>query len=159
VSYYVRAFCTTGEPPAIRPILDFAKERGFVVEGVSNATGLDDPAWEQAAVVYKTGKSPILLEINREQAGEDGSLFREEIEEFLEFLEDAPNNSNRKRVEQHLRETRFTVAAQLATSDIDDDGYNALGNMLRYFVEHNGGMIQADGEGFYDGNEVIVALE
>lgn len=159
MGYYVRAFCTTGEPPPIRPILDFAKGRGFVVEGVSNATGLDDPAWERAAVLYKTGKSPILLEINREQAGENGSLFREEIEEFLEFLEDTPNNGKRKRVERHLRDTRFIVAAQLATSDIDDDGYNALGYMLRYFVEHNGGMIQADGEGFYDGDEVIIALE
>ena len=159
MGYYVRAFCTTGEPPAIRPILDFAKERGSVVEGVSNATGLDDPTWEDAAVLYKTGKNPILLEINRDQAGEAGSMFREEIEEFLEFLEDAPNDSKRKRVEQHLRKTTFTVAAQLATSDIDDDGYNALGYMLRYFVEHNGGMTQADGEGFYDGDEVIVALE
>jgi len=28
-----------------------------------------------------------------------------------------------------------------------------------YFVQHNGGMIQADGEGFYEGNKVIVALE
>lgn len=159
VGYYVRAFCTTGEPPAIRPILDFAKERGSVVEGVFGALGLDDTSWEQTAVVYKTGKSPILLEINHEHSPEDGAMFREEIEEFLEFLEDTPDNSKRKRVEQHLRETRFTVAAQLATGDIDDDGYEALGNLLGYFVEHNGGMIQADGEGFYDGDEVIVALE
>jgi len=49
--------------------------------------------------------------------------------------------------------------AQLATSDIDDDGYNALGNVLSYFVENAGGMIQADGEGFYDGDRVTVALE
>lgn len=65
----------------------------------------------------------------------------------------------RRSYELRAQATRFTVAAQLATSDIDDDGYNALGYMLRYFVEHNGGMIQADGEGFYDGDEVIVALE
>ncbi len=51
------------------------------------------------------------------------------------------------------------MAAELATSDIDDDGYDALGNLLAYFVENNGGMIQADGEGFYEGDRLIVELE
>ena len=86
------------------------------------------------------------------------TLVSEEIEEFLEFLEDAPDNRSRRQVEQHLRDTRFIVAAQLA-GDTDDDGYDALANLLRYFVDHNGGLIQADGEGFYDGDKVIVALE
>jgi len=30
---------------------------------------------------------------------------------------------------------------------------------MRFFVEHNDGMIQADGEGFYDGLELMVELE
>jgi hypothetical protein len=40
-----------------------------------------------------------------------------------------------------------------------DEGYNANGDFLTYFVEHCGAMIQADGEGFYEGHNVILALE
>jgi hypothetical protein len=87
------------------------------------------------------------------------SLAREEIEEFLESLEDAPRNGNRKRVEDHLRATRFVVAAPLPTSDIDDDGHDADGWVMRFFVERYDGMIHADGEGFYEGDKLIVKLD
>ena len=42
------------------------------------------------------------------------------------------------------------MAAQLPTSDIDDDGYDANGWVMRFFLDDHDGMIQADGEGFYD---------
>jgi hypothetical protein len=159
MGYYVRVFCTTGDPPALAPVLEHARGRGSEIslDPDASETSLDDADWSQVGLLYKPGKLPILLEVNRDEG--DESLVREEIEEFMEFLGDAPSNTHRKRVEEHLRATRFVVAAQLPTSDIDDDGYNALGNTITYFVDHNGGMIQADGEGFYDGNKVIVPLE
>lgn len=151
MSYYVRAFCTTGVQPAMAAVLEYASALGWAVKLHPEVTNVDpaDPTWEQV------GQHPILLEVNRDGDG-DQDLMREEIEEFLE---DVPNDGNRRRVEKHLRATTFSVAAQLATDDIDDDGYNALGNVLRYFVANNGGMIQADGEGFYDGEELIVEVE
>ena len=157
MGYYVRVFCTVGEPPVLRPVLTHAAKRGSTVtlDPQVSSSGLDN-AWDQVGVLYKAGRLPILLEINREDA--DQALMKEEIEEFMDLLQDSPKNADRERVERHLRETKFTVAAQLATDDIDDDGYNALGNVLTYFVEHHGGMIQADGEGFYDGEKVIVEV-
>ena len=119
---------------------------------------LDDGDWGQVGIVYKEHKAPILLEVNRDD-GDDESLMREEVEEFIERLEDAPNNKIRRRVEKHLRNTRFIVAAQLPTFDIDEDGYAALRHVLTYFVANNGAMIQADGEGFYDGEKVIVEFD
>lgn len=163
MGYYVRAFCTEGAQPPMRPVLDYAADLGSALKlapevmGETINSNADDATWEQVAIHYKDGKQPILLEVNRDGGDED--LMREEVDEFLEFLEDLPRNASHKRVEQHLRATTFIVAAQLATEDIDDDGYNALGNVLRYFVAHNGGMIQADGEGFYDGDKVILELE
>jgi hypothetical protein len=59
----------------------------------------------------------------------------------------------------HLNSTRFIVACQLPSTDIDDDGFDANGEFLNYFVERCGGMIQADGEGFYEGHEVVVPLK
>lgn len=162
MGYYVRAFCTTGEPPPINRVIDFAKKHGSSVrlDPELSESDLADPSWGQVGVLYKKGKLPILLEVNRADSGsDDGSLLREEIEEFLEFLEDSPRNPGRRKVEAHLRATTFVVAVQLATSDIDDDGYTALSNVLGYFVDHNGGLIQADGEGFYEGETLIVRVE
>ena len=161
MGYFVRAFCTTGEAPAISRVLDFATKLGSTVRLDPDVTALDlaDPTWDQVGVLYKDGKLPILVEVDRDGSGDnDDSLLKEEIEEFLEFVAEAPDNASRRKVEAHLRATKFIVAAQLATSDIDDDGYNALGNLLGYFVERNGGLIQADGEGFYEGETLIVAL-
>jgi hypothetical protein len=50
------------------------------------------------------------------------------------------------------------VAAQLL-GDIDDDGYTAAGVFLSYFVDHCGGLIQADGEGFYERERLLVELD
>lgn len=160
VGYYIRAFCTEGEPSPLRPVLAYAAERGvpLALDPPAGESSLDDGGWEQVGIVYKDHKLPILLEVNRD-GGEEESLMREEIEEFIELLEDTPNKRNRRRVEKHLRSTRFIIAAQLPTADIDDDGYTALGHVLTYFVDNNGAMIQADGEGFYEGQKVIVELD
>ena len=56
-----------------------------------------------------------------------------------------------------LRASRAVVSAQLF-SDIDDDGYDAVGIVLDCFVERCGGIIHADSEGFYDRDRLIVAL-
>ena len=62
------------------------------------------------------------------------------------------------RVIKHLKNTKFIVASQLL-GDIDDDGYDANGTFLTYFVEYCGGMIHADLEGFYDGDKVILKID
>lgn len=121
-------------------------------------SSLDDNKWEQVDIAYKDHKVPISLEVSRDD-GDDPSLLREEIEEFMEALEEVRNSRNRRRVEEHLRGTRFIVAARVPTFDIDEDGYTALGLVLNYFVDNNGGIIQADGEDFYKGRKVIVKLD
>lgn len=160
VGYYVRAFCTKGEPSPLRPVLEYAAECGayLALDPPVSESSLDEGSWEQVGIAYKDHKAPILFEINRGD-GTDESVMREEIEEFIELLEDVRNTRNRRRVEKHLRSTRFIVAAQLPSSDIDEDGYAALGHVLTYFVNNSGAMIQADGEGFYEGGKVIVELD
>jgi hypothetical protein len=82
----------------------------------------------------------------------------EEIQEFIEFLNDVNESAEKAKVLAQLRGTRAVVSAQLL-SDIDDDGYHAVGIFLSFFVAHCDGMIQADGEGFYEDDRTIVELE
>ncbi|HEY4760152.1 MAG TPA: hypothetical protein VIH42_06200 [Thermoguttaceae bacterium] len=119
---------------------------------------LNDSQWKQIALSYKQGKLPILVECNRDEGKED-CLMKQEVSEFLDRL-GRPGISFAKRgVINHLKKTAFIIACQLPTADIDDDGYDANGCFLSYFVQHCGGMIQADGEGFYEGHKLIVKLE
>jgi hypothetical protein len=83
---------------------------------------------------------------------------KEEIGEFLEFIGRPGLSFKKRKVIEHLKKTRYIIACQLPTSDIDDDGYDANGDFLTYFVENCGGIIQADGEGFYEGSKLIVKL-
>ena len=57
----------------------------------------------------------------------------------------------------HLKKTQIIISSQLL-NDIDDDGFHANGVFLDYFVEKCNGMINADSEGFYDGDKVILEI-
>ncbi len=157
MAYLMRVFCTSGSPPALDDIFDWVSRRGtrlWIDDRVPNV----DPAsvsWEQAAIGYRQGKTPFLAEVNHTS----DSDAKEEVEEFTELLADVPDTPHRRNVLSRLERTTFIVANQIPTVDFEDDGYDAAGEFMLFFVEHNGGIIQADGEGFYDGQELIVELE
>jgi hypothetical protein len=150
LAYYLRAFCTSDEIPPLRVVFEWVGGRGVRLE--APATDLDASGWEQAEVIYRPDRQPFIAERCV------GDLLREEIEEFTEFLEEVDESPERQDVLDHLERSKAVVAAQLL-SDIDDDGYNAVGAFLSYYVEQCGGLIQADGEGFYRGEQVIVELD
>lgn len=131
-------------------MFEWADGRGVHLEAPS--ADLDAPGWEQAEIVYKSDRQPFVAELNT------GELLREELEEFFEFLEDVADSPEKQKVLDHLEQSKAVVAAQLL-GDVDDDGYTAAGTFLTYFVEHAGGLIQADGEGFYEGDRLIVEVE
>lgn len=159
MGYYVRAFCKGTCVPKINDVLEWLNNRGFSISIDDEEKGkLDSSDWKQISLYYKKGKLPIVAECNRDDGTEE-CLVREEVNEFSESIGKPGLSLNKRRVLKHLANTNFTIACQLMTSDIDDDGYEANGEFLKYFIEHCDGMIQADGEGFYSGNEIIVKLE
>jgi hypothetical protein len=157
MGYYVRAFCASEVVPTPRALLEYVKKKGISLGLEGDGIDIYDASWEQLAWIYKDGKLPILMECNRDTA-EDG-LFRKEIDEFLDFIGKPGLSLAKRRVMGHLKESKYIIACQLPTSDIDDDGYDANGTLLTYFVQNHSAIIQADGEGFYDGNKVVVALD
>ena len=89
-------------------------------------------------------------------------LFRasasEELKEFLAKLGSPGKNRVKKKVVDHLKATRFIVALLLPKGDMDDAGWDANGQILTYFLDHCGALIQADGEGFYEGSKLILEM-
>jgi hypothetical protein len=158
MGYYVRAFCSAADVPPLGAVLDWVSRQGVAVRVAPEAGDIDlaSPTWEDVPLLYAAGQRPILCSVSRDDGSPQG-LFREEVREFEEFLEDAEDTPARERVLRHLGQSRYVVANQLM-GDVNDAGYTASALVLEYFVDHGGGLVQADGEGFYDGETLIVSL-
>jgi hypothetical protein len=60
-------------------------------------------------------------------------------------------------VSSHLDRTQAIVAVRVLASDFER-GLEAAWAVLDYYAQRDGVLFQADGEGFYEGEELIVAL-
>jgi hypothetical protein len=153
MGYFVRVFCKSETIPAFSILNKFlsAINSGYKLDGTVDDSNNN---WTDFEFHYKESKMPILVELN--WTDEEGSVGKDELEEFLETI-GSPGLSLRKRkVIKHLKHTKYIICSQLATSDIDNDGYIANSELLKLFVDNYQGMLQADGEGFYDKNKIIV---
>jgi hypothetical protein len=150
MGYYLRAFCASPDIPSLRSVFEWAEGQGVRLDAPS--ADLDAAGWHQAEVVYKSDSQPFVAEAAADE------LLREEVEEFLESLDDVDESPEKRKVVDHLEQSKALVAAELL-GDLDDAAYTAAGTFLTYFVEHCGGMIQADGEGFYEGQRLIVEVD
>ncbi|HEY2935189.1 MAG TPA: hypothetical protein VGJ25_01235, partial [Gaiellaceae bacterium] len=111
-------------------------------------------SYRKAGIRYKPGKQPLVIDVLRASSDR---LLSEEVEGFVELLEDLGDSADARKVLAHLRDCEAIVTVQLL-SDINDDGYKAVDVFLRFFVDHCGAMIQADGEGFYERDRLLVEL-
>jgi hypothetical protein len=158
MGYYVRAFCGKGEVPTIQQILDWVKDRGCILNLLDKTeVDVNSSDWLQFEVEYKSGNKPIIVECTRDD-GCEGCLFREEVNDFLESIDSPDLPSSKLKVIEHLKSSKFTIVNQLL-SDLDDDGFNANGHILSFFINNNDAIIQADGEGFYEGEKLILPME
>jgi hypothetical protein len=156
MAYWMRVFCTEGAPQPLEEVFAWTAAQGQhlrLSEGPRGTEHLSD-SWSSAAIEYRDGRLPFRAEIT----WVDDLEGVEEVEEFVELIAGTAESPERQRILEHLEQTRFLVANEIPTSGFDDDGLDAVGEFMRFFVEHNGGMIQADGEGFYEGDQLLVRL-
>lgn len=92
------------------------------------------------------------IEINQPGDG----LFEEEIEEFLEFLDDVEGKA-RQRVEQVLKKSKRTIAIQILGQGRESEPTLAVINpLLQWLMQTREGLLHADGEGYYDKNGLVL---
>ncbi|MGD2118772.1 MAG: hypothetical protein PVG66_10455 [Chromatiales bacterium] len=151
--YYVRAFCKSDAVPSVSELESILKSE---YSGVRLETeDARDGKWGNAEYYYKDGNQPVVVECNYNDGPE--SLAAEECEEFIEEIGSPGLSMAKRKVLDHLKNTKYIISCQLL-SDIDDDGYHLNGELLNIFVNNYGGLIQADGEGFYKGHKLVVKL-
>jgi hypothetical protein len=165
VSYYLRAFCTADEVPALGAVLGAVASQGTVLTREPSTPPwtteqLQDRPRDSVALCYHPdGPRSIVVDVDH---ADDPSGIAEEVGELLERLEDVAPSLARDRIIQHLTRSRLIVAIRIPTSVLGTDHEEALWQasdaLLDYFVQHSDGLIQADGEGFYEADTLILKL-
>lgn len=157
MAYFTRVFCSTNQKPKINEILEKLKSDGFNVSVNLTESELDNDNWTNFELTYDTERLPLLVELN--QKGNSDGLAEEEIEEFLEFV-GVPKfyELRKKKVISHLKSTEYIVCIQLPISDIVAKGYDTNGELMEFIELNYSGMVQADKEGFYLKNKLLVEL-
>ena len=156
--YRVRVFCTATEVPTLGVVFEYASLQGITlcINEANDSMDVNSPDWSEVEISYKEGKSPLVVECNRDDGTQD-CLACVEPQEYIEEIGPPGLSLTKRRVIKHLKNTKFIIASQLL-NDIDDDGYDANSTFLNYFVEHCGGIVHADLEGFYDGDRIVLKV-
>lgn len=106
-----------------------------------------DEKWTQISVVHESGE--IVADIERNSSS-DGDLVAEEIEEFLEEIEDCKPANAAAWLAEYLPNVKTIYAFQLLDGTEEKQGWEILGTVKNSILEQVGGIIQADYEGFSD---------
>jgi len=147
MGYYIRFFDTSETPLTIGEIETALREvdPGYRLEAPEAAT------IPQADLYLRDG---LYAEIEINEPGE--GLFEDEIAEMLEFLEDAEGKT-RKRVEHVLKGARRIVSVRVLGQGRDTETTLAgIDPLWKWLFSRRPGLLQADGEGYYDADELIL---
>lgn len=143
MGYYTRVLTTSLDPVPIA-----ALERALTEAGVDARIEIeqgDTDRWEEFVLVEPDGAEIAAFERN---VVEEGSLGEEEIEEFLNEVEDGEPESAVEWLQQYLPKVRCIYAVEHLNASFEPDGFEALAAVREAIWQHAGGIIQADNEGF-----------
>jgi len=148
--FFTRVFCLRKEPPPLSLLIEYPKARGATPIIPPEVTDklLNSWNWVGTEIGYAKDKKPILVTCVRKGGAQD-DIFKQDIEGLLNFVE-AHREIDNWRVADQLRGCRFYIADILDKNDITEEGYDFNGWILQFFQENCDGMVQIDGQGFYD---------
>ncbi len=150
--FFTRVFCLRKEPPPISLLIEYLKARGAtpIIPSEVPEKLLNSWNWVGMEIGYAKDKKPILVTCVRKGGAQD-DIFKQDIEGLLNFVE-AHREIDNWRVVDQLRGCRFYIADVLDKNDITEEGYDFNGWILQFFQENCDGMVQIDGQGYYDEN-------
>lgn len=101
--------------------------------------------WREMQVADKNGNTIFQIERN---AVADGSMGKEELEEFKEFIQDYKPASAVQWLTSYFEKVKVIYAFQLLNAIYGDNNFDILDIVKETIWEHTGGILQADHEGF-----------
>ena len=157
--FFTRVFCLRKESPPLALLIEFLKAKKLtpILPKEVDDKLLNVWNWVGVEITYNKDRAPILLTCVRKDSAQ-GEIFDQDIQGLLNFAEAHRELDNWQVVDQ-LRGCRFYVATILDKNDITEEGYDFNGWILQFFQENCNGMVQIDGQGFFDAEgEVLLEL-
>jgi hypothetical protein len=155
VGFHARALLRNSHAFGLRGLVDFAANEGVIFR-VEPPSAVDDRGWRAAELWAPGADVPVEIDVSRRD--DPASLLHDEIVEFADELEDADERvaGGTARVREHLAATRAVVAVRVLASDQREG--SAIGNcVLDWYAQRDDVLFQVDAQGFYDGDELLVA--
>ncbi|MGZ4164789.1 MAG: hypothetical protein ACXVDB_08990 [Tumebacillaceae bacterium] len=159
MAHFLRVFTSTTDTPTLPVLANKLDMEGF---DFNTFPKKDDPRflendWRTLHISYDERAASVILD--RSLKGEEDKLFEEEIEEFQQSLAALEDSSGKQTVAALLANTQ-QVFACLIPDDITEHGWELVETLLEIVLDHTGGTLQVDGEGWYDKEgELILEME
>jgi hypothetical protein len=147
--YFARIFSPSEAIPPLDSIRLLAGQYAATV-----TTPDEEAAWETAELLYDEEEAPV--DIERYLPATDG-LFEEDLNDIRATVEQC-EGPGVPQVMDALEECRQIVAFRVP-DDADDTVWGPLNAAMDAVTGSIGGIAHADGEGFYEGQDLVLATE
>lgn len=142
MAYYIRVLALKDETISLKEIKDLISESERSIK-IEVKDGSPDK-WKQ--ILLKQDEELPVAVVERNPTNEE--LGKEEIQEFLEEIEDYKPNSAEKWLKSFLPKVKVIYAFQILSGADEGDGWEAIREIQCLIWNKLGGILQADGEGF-----------
>ncbi|MDD4504458.1 MAG: hypothetical protein PHS15_06485 [Clostridiaceae bacterium] len=159
MSYYVRVFSLAEDFPSLYAICEELKDSDF---DFATSPGKDEAEfmerdWRNVLLQYDENSKPI--ELDRDTAELEDSIFKEEQKEFLESIKMLPFSKGQKKALEILKNAVQIYAFEV-DEDITEEGWDFLECLLDFICDATDGYVQVDEEGLYDKDgKLLVEME
>jgi hypothetical protein len=148
MSYYIRVLSPSDEQVSVNAL---RRNLGDFSLQIENGT---EASWDQLLLSHTSGREIAVIERNLVTAA---SMAEEEIEEFLDEINDLNPVSGADWLREFLPSVKCIYAFQILNGADEGDGWSAIGSIKSELWSQLGGIFQADGEGFSneDGYNIV----
>ncbi|SFH17008.1 hypothetical protein SAMN03159447_07030 [Variovorax sp. NFACC27] len=146
--YYIRVLAVSDRIISASELAHSLKTSTLTVEAGT------DEQWDQLLLAHENGQEIAVIERNPVSKG---SMAAEEIEEFIDELQEAQPASGSRWLVDYLPRVKTIYAFQVLSGADEADGWSKLGSVKALLWNKLGGIFQADSEGFSneDGYHIV----
>ncbi len=154
--FWMRVFCRKPTAPTPGQILE-ALSTAQLPAQLDPEGGVDpaDAHWEQLGLALSEDSGVLVVD---RDVGPRGEAVLEEVARFLREIRHSPRSKTRERIVEHLKDTKQVFCLQVPTASIDPTGWAVAHAVMRYLVASCDGLAHLDGEGFYQGNDLVLSV-
>jgi hypothetical protein len=142
MSYLIRLFATSSVSSLV-PVQNALIQMGYQVQPAGT---------NQLDVYYDSNRSSLSVDLTH--STDPATL--EDIMDFIERVAQATGEPEQSRVLDNLARAQSVVA--IGVPDDYDNNAAALNDTIDVVVQSADGLFQVDGDGFYDGSQLILPL-